>query len=178
MPGIRDNPASTGSQGELAASTTDFTNIKADGSLPKPEPNSWGPDGFNNYRVSFQGKGVFNAADLVVDLEISGVGCPAELELRARVTNQGSLGVPAGIEVHFFEGVDAQGKPLGVKATTQPLLPGAFEVVTQPYPLQTLDPVPIFVTVDGVDAQSGVIPECNEDNNTAANAAVQCVIPG
>lgn len=155
-----------------------ITNIKADGSLPKPEPESWGPDGFNNYRVSFQGKGVFNAADLVVDLEVSGIGCPAELELRARVKNIGSLGVPAGITVHFFEGVDASGELLAEKATTQPLLPGAFELVTLPYPLMNLDPVPIFVTVDGVDAPSGVIPECDEDNNSAANASVQCVIPG
>ena len=155
-----------------------ITNIKADGSLPAPEPDSWGADGFNNYRVSFQGKGVFNASDLVVELEISGVGCPAALELRARVKNIGSLGVPAGITVHFFEGVDASGVVLGEKATTQPLLPGAFEVVAIDHPLMNLDPVPIFVTVDGVDAQSGVIPECNEDNNSAANASAQCVIPG
>lgn len=39
------------------------------------------------------------------------------------------------------------------------------------------DPVPIFVAVDGVDAQSGVVPECNEDNNSAANANAQCVVP-
>ncbi|MBK7828669.1 hypothetical protein [Nannocystis sp.] len=155
-----------------------ITNIKADGSLPKPEPDSWGPDGFNNYRVSFQGKGVFNAADLIVDLEISGIGCPAQLVLRARVKNIGSLGVPAGVKVLFFAGVDATGTLLGEQVTTLALLPGAFEVVEQPYDLDGLDPVAIYVTVDGFDAQSGVIPECNEDNNSAANASAQCVIPG
>jgi hypothetical protein len=155
-----------------------ITNIKADGSLPKPEANSWGPDGFNNYRVSFQGKGVFNASDLTVDLEVSGVGCPAELTLRARVKNIGSLGVPAGIKVLFFEGVDANGMLLGEKLTTMPLLPGAFEVIELPYALENFDPVPIFVRVDGVDAQSGIVSECDEENNGAANASVQCVVPG
>ena len=155
-----------------------ITNIKQDGSLPAPEPRSWGPDGFNNYRVSFQGKGVFNASDLTVDLEISGVGCPAQLTLRARVKNIGSLGVPAGVEVLFFEGVDNTGTLLGTVPTLTGLLPGAFEVIELPYDLQSMDPVPIFVTVDGADAQSGVIPECNEDNNAAANANAQCVVPG
>jgi hypothetical protein len=137
-----------------------ITNIKVDGSLPAPEPASWGPDGFNNYRVSFQGKGVFNAADLIVDLEISGIGCPAQLVLRARVKNIGSLGVQAGIQVLFFEGVDAGGTLIGETMTTMPLLPGAFELDELPYDLQSPDPVPIFVTVDGIDALSGIIPEC------------------
>lgn len=153
------------------------TNIKTDGSLPQPEPDSWGPDGFNNYRVSFQGKGVSNAADLIVDLEISGLACPEAIELRARVKNIGSLGVPAGVKVHFFEGVDATGTPLGEVATSKALLPGAFEVVTQSFPLMDLASVPFYVTVDGIDAQSGVIPECREDNNDALNVNGMCVIP-
>jgi len=128
--------------------------------------------------VSFQGKGVFNASDLIVDLEISGIGCPAEVTLRARVKNIGSLGVPAGVEVLFFAGVDNTGTLLGTLPTTVPLLPGAFEVVELPLMLDSPDPVPIFVTVDGADAMSGVIPECNEDNNAASNGAVQCVAPG
>ena len=155
-----------------------ITNIKQDGSLPQPEPDSWGPDGFNNYRVSFQGKGVFNASDLTVDLEISGIGCPAQLTLRARVKNIGSLGVPAGIQVLFYQGVDATGTVLGDLATTVPLLPGAFEVVELPVDLASPDPIPIFVRVDGADAMSGVIPECDEENNSAANANAQCVAPG
>lgn len=53
-----------------------------------------------------------------------------------------------------------------------------FTLRELPYDLQSPDPVPIFVTVDGVDALFGVIPECNEDNNTAGNANAQCVVPG
>lgn len=121
---------------------------------------------------------MFNASDLTVDLEVSGVGCPAELTLRARVKNIGSLGVPAGIKVLFFEGVDANGMLLGEKLTTMPLLPGAFEVIELPYALENFDPVPIFVRVDGVDAQSGIVSECDEENNGAGNASVQCVVPG
>jgi len=31
--------------------------------------------------------------------------------------------------------------------------------------------------VDGIDAQSGGIPECREDNNDALNVDGMCVIP-
>jgi len=152
-----------------------ITNINSDGTVPDPEPESWvSPPGFNNYRVSTQGAGVYNAPDLQVDLEVSQVPCPASLELRARVKNAGSLGVPAGVAVSFYLGSDATGELLGNAATTKPLLPGQSEVVSFPFGLQgRTPPFQFFVAVDGGSA-TGTVNECVEDNNAASAGGVDC----
>ncbi len=155
-----------------------ITNINADGTLPKPEPMSWvKPVGFNNYRVSTQGAGVYNAPDLAVDLEISTVACPTGLEVRARVKNQGALGVGAGVKVEFYLGSDpATGTLLGEATTTKALLPGQSEVVAITFkPASGQTPPWVFtVVVDGKKAGSTGIDECLEDNNTAQAGGVQC----
>ena len=157
-----------------------ITNIESNGRIPSPEPISWGPQGLNNYRVSSQGKGVFNAPDLSVDLEVSTQPCPAGIELRARVKNGGSLGVPAGVTVTFHAGTNAQGPVLGQGATTKPLLPGESEVVRLVVP-KAQGAQAYFVLVDGsaVDASApnGIVDECLEDNNSATVGGVQCPTP-
>lgn len=153
-----------------------ITNINAGGVLPDPELASWiPPSGFNNYRVSTQGAGVFNAPDLRVDLEISSVPCPVGLELRARVKNAGSLGVPAGVEVSFYLGADATGTLIGTSQTTKALLPGESEVVTMLFTIAAeVPPFEFFVVVDGADATAGTVDECLEDNNEAGAGGVDC----
>lgn len=151
-----------------------ITNVDSNGGIPAPESQSYGPSGFNNYRVSSQGKGVNNGPDLQVDLEVSTANCPASLELRARVSNQGSLGVPAGVSVEFFVGTSASGTPLGQTATTKTLLPGQSEVVTQTVSGQTAaTDASYFVRVDGKGGVSAV-QECLEDNNGAGASAIRC----
>ena len=148
-----------------------ITSVNADGTLPKPEPKSWAPPSFNDYRVSAQGHGVFNAPDLKVDLEISTELCPDSLLLRARVKNEGSLGVAAGVSVTFYLGADATGVVIQKGATTKPLLPGAFELVTATFPLTGKTPPFVFhVEVD--DAKK--VDECIEDNNGATASNIQC----
>jgi len=152
-----------------------ITNINAGGVLPTPELASWlPPHGFNNYRVSTQGAGVFNAPDLRVDLEISSAACPVGLELRARVKNAGSLGVPAGVSVSFHFGTDATGDLIGESATSKPLLPGESEVVTQVFTIGSeVPPFAFFVTVDGAGV-TGTVDECLEDNNEASAGGMEC----
>ena len=151
-----------------------ITNIDADGHLPAPENASWGPLGLNNYRVSSQGKGTFNAPDLAVDLEVSTAPCPGGILLRARVKNEGSLGVPAGVKVDFYEGTGAQGTPFAEAATTRALLPGESEVVPTTFPIAgKTPPFAFFVTVDGGSVQ-GVVQECLEDNNSSGAGSVVC----
>jgi hypothetical protein len=151
-----------------------ITNVESNGRIPQVETRSFTTSANNNYRVSSQGAGVFNAPDLKVDLEVSTASCPAGLELRARVKNEGSLGVPAGVEVVFYEGNDAQGPRLGDKKTTRPLLPGESEVVTL-----TVSSTgggqgrSFFVVVDG-GATGGTVDECNGDNNTSTAGGVEC----
>jgi hypothetical protein len=151
-----------------------ITNINGDGSLPKPEPLSWGPMGFNNYRVSAQGSGVFNAPDLRVDLEVSTASCPAALTLRARVKNEGTLGVAAGVKVTFHQGNDATGPVIADKATTRPLLPGESEIVVASAPATGGGTFSFFVVVDGGAAAGGVTRECKEDNNSASAGGLKC----
>ena len=152
-----------------------ITNIKADGSLPKPEPVSWGPQGYNNYRVSFQGSGVSNAPDLSVDFEVSTTSCPEQLLLRARVRNKGSLGVPAGLGVTFYLGKDASGIQILQAITTKALLPGESEILEFPYtPQDTSTLLDFFVIVDSGDLDTPTAAECDETNNTGAISDVAC----
>ena len=154
-----------------------ITNINADGTLPNPEPKSWvQPTGFNNYRVSNQGAGVYNAPDLRVDLEVSTASCPAGLELRARVKNLGSLGVASGVSVTFHLGPDESGKLLGEAKTTKALLPGQSELVSITFAPSANEPPPWLFTaiVDGTASSASGVDECLEDNNTAQAGGVEC----
>lgn len=146
-----------------------ITNVRADGTLPKPEIASYGPGGYNNYRVSYQGKGVFNAPDLAVDLEVSQIGCPTQLTVRARVRNAGSLGVAAGVAVSFYAGTNALGPKLGQGITTKPLLPGASDVVEILLDVADLAGG-VYAEVDG----TSTVRECDETNNGATAGGLVC----
>ena len=149
------------------------TNINNDGSIPAPEPISWGPKGFNNYRQSTQGKASYNAADLQVSLEASLLECPATLTLKATAKNGGSLGVPAGVQIRFFQGSPPNGVFLGAKTTTQPLLPGASESVSLAIP-GVSQPTSYYVVVDADAGGASSINECIELNNTATLSELTC----
>lgn len=151
-----------------------ITNVNSDGSIPAKESRSWAAGENNNYRVSSQGKGAYNAPDLRVDLEISTQPCPAALELRARVKNAGSLGVPAGVKVSFYEGTSATGVLIAEKATTKALLPGESEVVSVQRSVTSGTAASFFVSVDGASASTVPVDECLEDNNSAGASGLVC----
>lgn len=152
-----------------------ITNVEASGAIPAPEAESWAFN--NNYRVSSQGAGVYNAPDLKVDLDASTQSCPAELLLRARVSNGGSLGVPAGVRVDFYLGAPpaAGAAPFATAKTTKALLPGASEIVTATYPVAASSTALSFtVVVDGAAATGTSIDECNEANNQTSLGGAVC----
>jgi hypothetical protein len=150
-----------------------ITNVNSDGSIPAQEPRSWAAGANDNSRGSSLGTGAYNAPDLRVDLEISTAPCPGGLELRARVKNVGSLGVPAGVKVTFYEGTSATGTPIGEAATTKSLLPGESEVVSMQRAITGGAPASFFVTVDGA-VSGAAVNECLEDNNSANAAGLVC----
>jgi hypothetical protein len=152
------------------------TNINNDGSIPAPEAASWGPKGFNNYRQSTQGKGSYNAVDLVVSLAALVDQCPVTLSLQATVKNNGSLGVPAGVVVSFYEGTPPNGDLLGTATTTKALLPGGSEALTLAIPGK-LDLVSYFAVVDADASKLGQVEECIEDNNTSVVNGELCGKP-
>src|SRR5690606_5892009 len=100
--------------------------------------------------------------------------CSKDLVLVATIYNEGALGLPAGVDVSFYEGTDNTGVKLGTKPTTQPLLPGASTQLTWTVP----GPTPgnkknFFVEIDpGIN--NGLIQECNEDNNGAVLTQAYC----
>ena len=146
-----------------------ITNVRADGSLPKPESDSWGAMGYNNYRVAAQGKAVGYGADLVVSLSASLVGfCPGEVQLVALVENQGIVGVPVGVKLTFHDG---QGKEIGTAKTTKKLPPGGSEAVSVTAPIDGKQNYSVEVDTD---TGAGAVIECVEDNNTSAVHEVTC----
>jgi hypothetical protein len=149
------------------------TNVATDGSIPAVEPKSWGPDGFNNYRQSTQGKQAFNAPDLAVTLEVSLATCGTGLKLRAHVKNEGSVTAPAGIDVTFYQGTAPTGVVLTSAKTVAPLLPGGIEDVDFVVP-GALDFSAYYVIADGNAAGVGFINECIEGNNTGTSGLVSC----
>jgi hypothetical protein len=149
------------------------TNVGTDGSIPAVEPKSWGPDGFNNYRQSTQGKQAFNAPDLAVTLEVSLATCGTGLKLRAHVKNEGSVTAPAGIDVTFYQGTEPVGTVLSTAKTVAPLLPGGIEDVDFLVP-GALDFSAYYVIADGNAAGVGFINECIEGNNTGTSGLVSC----
>jgi hypothetical protein len=154
-----------------------ITNVNVSGSLPQPEPESWTAGSPNNYRVSAQGAGVYNAPDLKVDLEVSTQSCPLALTLRARVKNEGALGVLAGVNVRFYEGTSAAGALLAEEVTTGLLLPGQSEVVQFEFPLTgPSSGLSFYVAVDGALANGTELHECNDGNNDASAGWLQCPV--
>ncbi len=154
-----------------------ITNVSGTGEVAGPEAPSWiVPPGLNNYRQSSQGAGVFNAPDLQVDLSVSLEPCPSSVTLVARVLNQGSLGVPAGVIVRFYRGTGMGGTFIGEGATTSALLPGQYEEVAVPYTVMASgdSTMSFFVTVDQNDTGVSAFDECLEDNNAAGIDGVTC----
>ncbi len=155
------------------------TNVTAASGIPAVEPNNWTDPALNNYRQNAQGEGVFNAPDLkVLALEVLLDGCPDSATLRARVTNEGSLGVPAGVPVTFYAGTPTSlGAVLGTERTTVPLLPGQTTVVTlSGAPLAGTPPFAFVAVVDDDGTGAGTIVECDEDDNAAGIGDVECDI--
>lgn len=150
-----------------------LTNILADGRVPAVESRSFTTAENNDYRVSSQGKGVYNAPDLRVDLEVSTASCPTAIDLRARVKNAGALGVPAGVKVRFYVGTSASGQLVGEKATTKALLPGESEITGFSVPIGATPAPSFFVAVEGT-TPTGTINECLTDNNGAGAGGIRC----
>ncbi|MCA9718368.1 MAG: hypothetical protein KC468_27095, partial [Myxococcales bacterium] len=143
------------------------TNTTGSGVTPLVELDNWLQPGLNNYRQNVQGNGVFNAPDLTVELALGLDKCLDDtLVLIATVYNKGALGVTPGIDVTFYEGVDATGVELGTVATQVGLLPGASTKVTLEVPAPPPDmTASYYVEVDHASEGDGAILECNEDNN-------------
>ena len=141
------------------------TNVRADGSIPSPEPANWSVpagDPYNSYRRNTQGElDQLCAPDLVPnDLNIDPLQCP-NLDISVKVLNEGCLGVGPGVDVAFYDGANL----LGVVQTMNAIPAGGAVTVT----LQVDDPgnapFEITVVVDDDGMGNGQLNECREENN-------------
>ncbi len=157
--------------------TYHVTNATSSGLTPTMEVDNWTEPGLNNYRQNFQGSGVFNAADLEVNLSIGLANClQKEFQVIATLRNTGSLGVPPGVDVSLYRGNDASGELVSTQTTMVGLLPGAQVNIEWTEPNPGGQPQDYFVEVDADD--DTIIAECVEDNNTALATSVACPDPG
>ena len=158
------------------------TNATSEGAFPPMGqlPN-WAEVGLNNFRQNAQGEGVFNAPDLTVQLAIGSSNClDDEWEVIATVRNTGSLGIGAGIPVTLYEGTDATGELVGTQDTQVPLLPGGETSMSWLVDTPGEEELNFFVLVDNDngDPDSGILNECNEDNQTSTATSISCGIEG
>ncbi|MDC0666832.1 FG-GAP repeat domain-containing protein [Nannocystis radixulma] len=155
--------------------TYHVTDADSAGNPPMSEEANWTVASLNNFRQNVQGEGVFNAADLTVSLAADLNDCSDALVLVATIYNEGALGVPPGIDVSFHEGTDNTGVKLGVKPTSEQILPGGSTQVkweVKPPPDKN-NKKNFFAEIDpGND--DGLIQECNEDNNGAVVTEAFC----
>jgi hypothetical protein len=146
-----------------------ITNVSEDARVPVREAASWSR--FNSYRQNAQDDALY-APDLVVsDVQADLRACPARLVLRARITNAGSAGAPAGVSVAFYEGATL----LGTALTTEALLPGTSTWVELDIPVATPETVlDVNVVVDDDGSGAGAFHECDESNNARARPSATC----
>jgi hypothetical protein len=155
--------------------TYHITNIYESGGVPLLEHDSW--TWFNSYRLNGQDR-ANDAPDLLaVDFRADYASCPGTITLLARVANNGSSGVPAGLGVTFYRGLPSDpGEVIATVRTTDILLPGSSLLVQADFAVPGGDPGPFdfFVRIDDEGDGTGIHNECDETNNTAALEDVQC----
>ncbi len=159
--------------------TYHVTNATSSALTPDTEDRNWENANLNNFRQNVQGEGIFNASDLSVDISVGTQTCLDEtFEIYVTVRNQGSLGIPSGVTVSLWEGTDATGMLVGTQETNGALLPGGFEQFIWLVEAPAEVPKNYYTAVDGAEDSTGVILECNEDNNTGATETVACPTQG
>ena len=146
-----------------------ITNVNDDGSIPTYEANNW--DIYNNYRQNVYTAGcVTGQPDLTASYaRRTQLPATSQVQLTARIGNGGSVYVPAGVSVTFYDG-DPQngGNILGTTTTTQLLEPGQWEDVSITV-MDTTTATPLWVVADDTGGLVGQHDELNELNNILAS---------
>jgi hypothetical protein len=155
--------------------TYHVSNVNVDGTLPYPEPNSWGAGQSNSYRQNVQGQGVFSSPDLsVCAVDVDMTSCQSgAAKASAVVYNGGAIPAAPGVTVDFYVVLDSGATAhIGQSTTTRTLRPGDSETVSAPW---NAPPMSQAVKVKAVVDEKGVIGDCHPENNSITSAsAVKC----
>ena len=158
------------------------TNIEEDGTVPSPPEYNWDNPRLNNFRQNVQPDGLFDAPDLVlrnIENNTTPIGCANQglLTVEVEVSNEGALGVPAGVavDVELVNGDDVVEQKR--VHTTERLLPGHFESFELSFQIDSA----LFGThldVHAVIDPDEEVNECNEDNNDFSLTEIICTVEG
>lgn len=140
-----------------------ITNVNPDGSIPRNQQPNWAT--YNNYRSGDAGAAPSTWEDVSAELvDVCVKECPDTLELVARVWNQGTEEVPAGLSVAVRAGA---GGAVVATATIPDAIPSGrssagVTLVVATADLGRQDP---WLEVDTDGGGFGQIQECDESNN-------------
>ncbi len=141
------------------------------GAIPKVEQTAWSLPWLNDFRQNVQDKGIFDAPNATVSLDVQ-CGVPTHLIVSLR--NVGLASLPAGVDVNVYAWSGATKTQIGKVTSTQVLLPGQ----TEPMPF-TVDPT--MGTQDTtysagvlVDPASPKFQQCRTDDDDSGQVRAKC----
>jgi hypothetical protein len=142
------------------------------GSIPKVEKKNWTLPWLNDFRQNVQDKGLFDAPDATVSLNVD---CSNPVLLHVSVRNIGLASLPAGVDVGLFKETGTGETQIATTTTTHALFPGQTEEL-----LVSVDPAAgtkddTFVAKILVDPANPKFHECREDNNVSDQVKATCV---
>jgi hypothetical protein len=138
------------------------------GSIPTPETLNWSLPWLNDFRQNVQDKGIFNAPDAVVALEVA---CSTPVVAEVSIRNIGQAALPAGVTAGVF--VTPGDVQVGIVTTTLALLPGQ----TQTLPATLTAPATTTATFYAkilIDPNNPKFHECRADNDQSGNVQAAC----
>ncbi|HYH98277.1 HYR domain-containing protein [Hyalangium sp.] len=150
------------------------TNVNNDGSIPAHPASHWQQPNLNTFRsnvAGYLGDVSYAASDLVVVASSVSLACGEEgtLLLSARVSNQGSSAVAAGLKVAFYRGNPASGGTLiGVATLVDAIAPGASVLASVTSGALSGGSVELFVVADDDGTGTDRETECDEANNSVS----------
>jgi hypothetical protein len=138
------------------------------GSIPKQESENWTLPWLNDFRQNVQDKGLFDAPDATVLLQLD---CTMPVVAHVSVRNIGVASLPAGVNVGVFDGATQ----VGMGTTTQALFPGQTQTVTVTLAAsaQTTD---TFTAKILIDPLAPTFHECRSDNDESAPVVPTCIL--
>ncbi|MEZ4219988.1 MAG: FG-GAP-like repeat-containing protein [Polyangiaceae bacterium] len=137
------------------------------GLIPKQQQANWNISWLNNFRQNVQDKGLFDAPDAVVTVNVE---CSDPVVVHVTVRNIGLSGLPAGVPVDVYNG----NTKIGTVTTTQPLGPGQSETIAFTVPSGAGGQADTYSATIAQDPNNKTFNECREDNNDAIGAKADC----
>lgn len=141
------------------------------GSIPSFEQPNWLLPWLNNFRQNVQDSGVFDAANVTVDLDVL---CSDPMQITVKVRNVGLAPLPAGVEVEVRQ-VTPNVQVIGTVTTTQSLFPGQIELIELDSMLSQNEDLE-FVAEVIVDPENPTFVECDDSDNLSEPANAFCGI--